>query len=63
MDESEQDVACPTGPTSIREVQWTDDSIRWEGGLRVKTTSAHERQVDDDGETDDEEDYLVDPFR
>lgn len=42
------------------EIQWTDDSIRWEGGLRIKTTSAHERL---DGESDDEEDYLVDPFK
>jgi hypothetical protein len=61
MDESEQDVAGPTRPTSMREVQWTDDSIRWEGGLRVKTTS-DERLVDN-GETDDEEDYVVDPFK
>ena len=37
------------------EVQWTDDSIRWEGGLHVKK--------DDDGESDDGENYLVDPFK
>ena len=45
----------------MEEVKWTDDTIRWEGGLHVKT---------DDGEGDgggqessDDEDYVVDPFK
>ena len=38
------------------EVQWTDDAIRWEGGLHVKKDH-------NDGESDDGENYLVDPFK
>ena len=39
------------------EVQWTDDSIRWEGGLHVKVDEG-------DKDSDDEEAYnIVDPFK
>ena len=38
------------------EVQWTDDSIRWEGGLNVKVD-------DSDKDSDDEEAYVIDPFK
>lgn len=41
------------------EIQWTDDSIRWDGGLRVKTND--ERL--DEAYLSDEEDYVVDPFK
>ena len=44
------------------EVHWTDDIIRWEGGLRVKTTSSRDERLDG-GDSDDEEDYVVDPFK
>ena len=46
--------------TSIKEVKWTDDIIRWEGGLRVKTDADEVDKEDDD--SSDEEDYMVDPF-
>lgn len=48
------------GKTSIEEVQWTDDSIRWEGGLRVKPSADDES---DKGDSSDDEDYVVDPFK
>ncbi|KAL9180119.1 hypothetical protein ACHAXT_008089 [Thalassiosira profunda] len=50
------------GRAAAGEVQWTDDSIRWEGGLRVKTTDGGEAGNDDDASSE-EEDYLVDPFK
>ena len=50
------------GQAAVEEVQWTDDSIRWEGGLRVKTTDGGEAGNDDDASSE-EEDYLVDPFK
>ena len=37
---------------AIEEVKWTDDSIRWEGGLNAKTDDAEEEQ-----------DCLIDPFK
>eukprot|EP00571_Detonula_confervacea_P000451 CAMPEP_0172315650 /NCGR_PEP_ID=MMETSP1058-20130122/25873_1 /TAXON_ID=83371 /ORGANISM="Detonula confervacea, Strain CCMP 353" /LENGTH=292 /DNA_ID=CAMNT_0013029775 /DNA_START=100 /DNA_END=975 /DNA_ORIENTATION=+ len=43
---------------TIEEVQWTDDSIRWEGGLHVKKAAD-----ESDKESDDDEDYVVDPFK
>ena len=48
------------GKTSIEEVQWTDDSIRWEGGLRVKPSAD---DGSDKGDSSDDEDYVVDPFK
>jgi hypothetical protein len=62
MDESEQYAAGQSGFSSMEEVHWTDDSIRWEGGLRVNTTSARDESLDV-GDSDDEEDYVVDPFK
>lgn len=43
----------------VEEVPWTDDSIRWEGGLYVKTGA----DGDGDKDSSDEEDYVVDPFK
>jgi len=37
------------------EVQWTDDSIRWEGGL-------HGDIKQEEG-SDDDEDCMIDPFK
>lgn len=51
--------AHPGTKASIEEVQWTDDSIRWEGGLHVKTSTTSEGS---DEESDDE-DYVIDPFK
>jgi len=52
---------APESNASIKEVQWTDDSIRWEGGLRVKTAG---NDGDGDGdESSGEEDYVIDPFK
>jgi hypothetical protein len=62
MDESEQYAAGQSEFSSTEEVHWTDDSIRWEGGLRVKTTSVRDERLDG-GDSDDEEDYVVDPFK
>jgi hypothetical protein len=62
MDESEQDALGQSGSSPMEEVQWTDDIIRWEGGLRVKTASARDERLDG-GDSDDEEDYVVDPFK
>ena len=46
------------------EIQWTDDSIRWDGGLRVKT---NDERLDEEEKgssySSDEEDYVVDPFK
>lgn len=50
----------PDTTASIEEVKWTDDSIRWEGGLNVKTSTTDEGIDDDD--SDDDENYMVDPF-
>jgi len=52
------DEELPSSKASIEEVQWTDDSIRWEGGLHVKTAA-----LDDDKQSSDDEDYMVDPFK
>jgi hypothetical protein len=43
----------PDTTASIEEVKWTDDSIRWEGGLNVKTSTTDEG-IDDDDSDDDE---------
>ncbi len=57
---------------SNEEIRWTDDSIRWEGGLYVKTNAGDEdrlgiasKQKENDGkESDDDEDYdVIDPFK
>jgi len=40
---------------SSDEVQWTDDSIRWEGGL-------HGDIKQEEG-SDDDEDCMIDPFK
>lgn len=71
---SEQEVAVGNSPTTnYDEVRWTDDSIRWKGGLRVGVSSsssadgvgaddkkpamAHEKSEDDD------EECVIDPFK
>ena len=53
MDESEQYAAGQSGFLSMEEVHWNDDSIRWEGGLRVNTTSARDERLDG-GDSNDE---------
>lgn len=40
------------------EVKWTDDSIRWEGGLH-----GDNKQEREEGSEDDDEDYMIDPFK
>ncbi len=46
---------------AIEEVVWRDDSIRWEGGLRVG--GGDKKKTDDDGsESDGSQEYLIDPF-
>lgn len=52
------------------EVRWTDDSIRWEGGLHVKTSPVDDHEHGVVGkksttheESDDDEDYVIDPFK
>lgn len=46
------------------EIQWTDDSIRWDGGLRVKTNDERLDEVEKGSSySSDEEDYVVDPFK
>lgn len=43
---------------AIEEVVWRDDSIRWEGGLRV---GGDDKKKTEDDESDDQE-FLIDPF-
>lgn len=46
---------------AIEEVVWRDDSIRWEGGLRVGGDD--KKKTEDDGsESDESQEYLIDPF-
>lgn len=46
---------------AIEEVVWRDDSIRWEGGLRVG--GGDKKKNEDDGsESDDDQEFLIDPF-
>lgn len=59
-----------TGDHSIEEggeeVRWTDDSIRWEGGLRVGGEREGEGADGEDGESsdgEDEEGCMFDPFK
>lgn len=61
-----------TSSSNHHEVRWTDDSIRWKGGLRVKTSTVdgNEQEVREVGKTttmqnesDDDEDYVIDPFK
>ncbi len=72
MGQSDQEVGNTTSSSNHDEVRWTDDSIRWKGGLRVKTSTVddNEQQVRVVGntttmqeESDDDEDYVIDPFK
>jgi hypothetical protein len=62
-------VNSSTSPTyNYDEVRWTDDSIRWKGGLRVKTSSVDDNEQEvktstAQDESDDEEEYVIDPFK
>ena len=46
-------------PSSMKEVQWTDDVIRWQGGLGGNTRNEQELNDNDD---DSDDGCLVDPF-
>jgi predicted nicotinamide N-methyase len=46
------------------EIQWTDDSIRWDGGLRVKTNDkCLDNEEKGSSYSSDDEDYILDPFK
>ena len=46
------------------EIQWTDDSIRWDGGLRVKTNNERlDEEEKGSSYSSDDEEYIIDPFK